>query len=356
MTIEIQNIKYEFRQFLFDTPKTGKLFPSESFAVEFLTKWISGGKEFLIETSGTTGVKKEIRLKRKWLEISALQTIQILNLWDEKIYCCVPSYKIGGMMMLVRALAGGFEVKIGEPKSDPMTELTLNHDFTFISLVPYQLTQIISNPVSLGKLSRFKTILLGGSDINKELLQKIQTLPPFFYHTFGMTETCSHIALKKLNHDAWPHFKLNPDIEIMTNEEGLLSVKAIQTGNEWVHTSDIIELFADKNFDFLGRADFVINTGGFKVFPELLETKIKKILISKNIPIDVLITSRPHIDWGEEIILVTKSLLSLSETDILSILKPFVEKFELPKRVIKMDEFPINESGKTDRMALKGLI
>ncbi len=356
MTIVIHNNKYELNDFLFKTVLFEEKLRSFQPSADFLSKWISGGKEFEIYSSGTTGEAKKIVLKRKWLETSALQTIQLLNLWEENVLCCIPTFKIGGLMMLVRALAGGFDIQINEPKSDPMKEIDTFHSFTFVSLVPSQLVSILNSDESTKKLNRFKNILLGGSEISLELLNNIRTLTPNIYHTYGMTETCSHIALKKLNNGAWLHFKPNPYIELKINENQQLSIKGFQTGSEWINTNDVVDLHEDGSFDFIGRSDFMINTGGYKIFPEKLEHKIKTVFNSNNWYTEVTITSKPHELWGEEVVLIVNTSFNKEPEEILSLLKSKLEKYELPKKVVEINFIPYNPSGKIDRLQLKQMI
>ena len=355
MTIVINNIKYDLKYFSTKSVLLEENYPLNRHISKFLMLWISGVKDFEIYTSGSTGVASKIILKRDWLEISALQTVNLLNLWNETVLCCLPITKIGGLMMIIRAIVADFDIQIIEPKSDPMADISSDHPFTFVSLVPSQLKIILQSTESTEKLNRFKNIILGGSDINTKLLSGIQTLKPNVYHTYGMTETCSHIALKKLNNNAWPSFKPNPFVELKTNAEGWLSIKAYQTGNEWIDTKDIVKLYPDNRFDFIGRADFLINTGGFKVFPEKLEIKIRDIFIAKNWDIDFAITSKSSEKWGEEIVLVIVNDFH-SDTEILEVLKPLLQNYELPKRIVKLESIPINEGGKINRLKLRDII
>ncbi len=354
MTIELGTFKFDLKDFLFTKVDLTEHLASNCFASAFLTQWISGGKVFQIYTSGSSGEPKEISLKRKWLETSAMQTIGLLNLWEEKIVCCLPTDKIGGLMMIVRALAGGFDIRVIEPCANPMSPVEKDHTYTLISLVPYQLIKILEDEISTLKLNRFKNILLGGSLVSVELLKKIEDLSPAIYHTYGMTETCSHIALKKLNHGKWPHFIPNPYIDIITDNNGLASIRGFQTGSEWIHTTDIIEMYEDGSFDFMGRADFIINTGGFKVFPEILELKIQEILHSKKINIQIAFTGRPHNDWGEELILISDKEINFKEVS--ELLKPVLKDYEIPKQIVVVEKIPLLNNGKIDRMKLKNLV
>ena len=354
MTIEIVDSRFDLKDFLFREVELPQDLPSCVHASKLLTRWISGGKEFEIYTSGSTGTPRRLILKRKWLETSALQTIELLKLWNEKILCCLPTDKIGGLMMVVRSLAGGFDLSIKEPTSDPMKDITEDHDYSFISLVPYQLNKILADPISKLKLNRFKNILVGGAEISNDLMNKIGDMDPNFYHTYGMTETCSHIALKKLNRNPWPHFKPNPYIELKTNDEGLLSVRGYQTGNEWINTTDIIKKYEDGTFDFIGRNDHAINTGGFKVFPEILEQKILNIFISHNLDLNIAVTSKKHNDLGEQVVLVIEQ--EMPHFELMELLISGLKNYEIPKQIVKIKNIPVLENGKLDRLKLKDWI
>jgi len=356
MTIIIQNTTYDLTDFLFKKPDLKEYNVTNQYSIDFLNEWISGKKEFIVKSSGTTGEPKAIVLKRKWLELSALQTISLLNLWEERVLCCVPIYKIGGLMMIVRSLAGGFDLEIVEPSADPMLELKENHSFTFISLVPYQLIKILSNPTSKLKLNRFKIVLLGGSEITTGIVKELESLTPQVYHTYGMTETCSHIALKKLNHGSWEHFVPNPGVELLVDSDGKLSIKALQTGGNLIETSDSVKIYSDGTFDFLGRKDFVINSGGFKIWPEHLEHKIYAILNANEHLADLALSSIKHTEWGEELVLILTNKHFCDNDGFLKLLKEHLEKFEIPKKVMYMETFPLNEGGKLDRYKLKQMV
>jgi len=353
MTIVLDDLNYSPKDFLFTKVNIKEENDSAGLASAFLTLWISGKREFEFNTSGTTNTPKIILLKRKWMEISALQTINRLKLWNENILCCLPTHKVGGIMMFVRALAGDFDITLFEPRADPMLDLNADHSFTFVSLVPYQLSAIFKSDESTQKLNRFRTVLVGGSEINDVLVTQLEALNPTIYHTYGMTETCSHIALKKLNHGAWPHFIPNEAVELKTDDEGVLAMSGYQTGLEWVQSSDMARIYKDGSFDILGRADFVINSGGFKIIPEQLEKTIADIFNSNNLKTSLAITSKPHSEWGEELILILSGTTFPAKDKIFELLKPRLKAYEVPKQIIFMDEIPLNDGGKTDRRRLK---
>lgn len=322
---------------------------------DFLKFWFKEKYKFKISTSGSTGLPKNIKLSKFALLESAKQTIDFLNLEKENIYCCISIEKIGGLMMIVRALTGNYDITITNPVADPMEELDINHKFTFVSLVPYQLNSIINNSESFAKLNRFRTILVGGAEINKDILEKVERLKPNIYHTFGMTETCSNFALKKLNNGKWNYFKPFPDVLLKLDKNGVLSVKGKQTENKWIKTNDIVKIYSD-GFEFIGRNDFIINTGGFKVSPEYIELKISEIINPLNKNSVFYISSKSDKNWGEILVLVHHCKDIFENPDILSVLKSKLEKYEMPKKFVFIGDFPLNQSLKIDRKKLKDII
>lgn len=322
---------------------------------DFLKFWFKEKYKFKVSTSGSTGLPKNIKLSKFALLESAKQTIDFLNLEKENIYCCIPIEKIGGLMMIVRALTGNFDITITNPVADPMVELDIKHKFTFISLVSYQLLSVINNSESLAKLNLFRTILIGGAEINKDILEKIEKLKPNIYHTFGMTETCSNYALKKLNNGKWNNYKPFPGVLLKLDKKGVLSVKGKQTENKWIKTNDIVKIYSD-GFEFIGRNDFIINTGAYKVSPEFIELKISEIINSFNKNAVFYISSKSDKNWGEILVLAHNCKEIFENHDILSVLKSELEKYEMPKKFIFIEDFPLNQSLKIDRKKLKDAI
>lgn len=355
MHILIDDIYLNTDNFANEYVKLKPEFGQNSIILKFLDFWFNKKNYFIVFTSGTTSKPKEIKLTKNLFISSAVQTIDFLKLKNENIYCCIPIDKIGGLMMIVRALVGNFDIKITKPSADPMKELKPNHNYTFISLVPYQVFQIINNSDSLKKLMRFKTILIGGAEINIELLQIIETFKPDVYHTFGMSETCSNFALKKLNNVKWNYFKKYPEVNLRIDKDGVLSIKGNQTNKKWIKTNDIVKLYKD-GFEFIGRNDFVINTGGYKISPEYLESKIEKILYEEYINIEFYISSVSSIEWGQMLVLVFKETSINNLDNIFNFFKSKLSKHEIPKKLIPLKDFPLNNSMKIDRIKLKEFI
>ncbi|NUM32287.1 MAG: AMP-binding protein [Bacteroidetes bacterium] len=355
MFITINNLSFNSENFDKVSVKFHQLFNQNLFLFEFLKSWYQEKLVYEILTSGSTSSQKQIRLKRTSLIAGANQIIDFLKLKNENILCCIPIDKIGGLMMIVRALVGDFKITITTPTADPMYELVKNHDFSFVSLVPYQLINILNNEESFSKLNRFKIILIGGAALNNDLQNKIKKLKPDVYHTFGMTETCSNFALKKLNNESWKYYKPYQNIKLKVDSLGILSVKGKQTDNKWIKTNDIVKIY-DDGFEFIGRSDFVINTGGFKISPEVLEKKIQNLIDVKSENTEFLISLVNSQEWGQMIVLVHNNILFFENNDFKKLLKSSLEKHEMPKKFVFLEKIPKNKSMKTDRKSIQNII
>jgi o-succinylbenzoate---CoA ligase len=309
----------------------------------FSEQWDSGVEDFSIESSGSTGEPKAFDLKRKWIVWSARQTADILGLEDEHILCCIPSNKVGGFMMMARAKVLGFPIRVQSPKSNPMEKLEPEHEYTFVSLVPYQLHQILKDPDSLLKFNRFKHVLIGGAELGMDIIEKLHEMTPAIYLTYGMTETYSHIALRKLNGKGiQQRFVLLPGFSIHTLENDCLVIQS-PFQDEPLVTNDIAEIFPDNSFSIKGRIDFIINSGGLKISPEWCE---KLIDMAGLLPLNkFLILPIPHHSLGHVPVIVIEPDIEIPE-DLLSKIKAVLPLHFHARDFWILDEIPKTETGK----------
>lgn len=324
---------------------------SEDQAIAFLKDWRAGKTEFIIHSSGSTGDPKPIVLKREWMEWSAKVSAEIFKpKTTDALFCCLPLDKVGGLMMLVRSEVWGIPVKVVEPSANP---LLADVQGTIISLTPYQLHHILKNDESVERLLQFREVLIGGASINSELEFAIQELgyTSTFRHSYGMSETYSHVALRTINGtEASDYYTPLRDIRI---EQGLDNCAIIYTPYypEGLHTNDIIELDSKGRFKVTGRADFIINTGGVKISTEMLEK-----LIADNLKTDnpFIISSVKDDILGEKIVLVCTNpeKFNYSDWSFLDAYSPYAK----PRDIIQIRDIPINRSGKVDRLKIKEML
>jgi O-succinylbenzoic acid--CoA ligase len=326
----------------------------EAKTLELCRDWLNGVQEFSIQTSGSTGAPIVISLSRQQLEASATASIKALNMQPhDRALVVLNTETIGGLMLLVRGFMAKLHLTIIEPTSNPLAVLPPDSSFDFASFVPMQLQEmLLFSPETIPFLNRLKGILIGGAPVSEKLLQQIQQIEAPVYHTYGMTETVSHIALKRLNSpEPSPYFKTMNGIEIGTDERGCLTIKGEVTQDEKIITNDVVNLIDNETFEWLGRADFIINSGGVKIQAEKVEKTLELALEQMGISINSFITSLPDEKLGEKVVAVLEcqKLDNLREMQLKEKLQQQLSRYETPKLFLFLPEFKRTTSGKLDR-------
>ncbi|CAH8282129.1 O-succinylbenzoic acid--CoA ligase [Mariniflexile fucanivorans] len=322
--------------------KEGELYQKE--IGNFLFSWLNEADFVEVKTSGSTGKPKSVRIKKDAMVNSALATGEFFNLEaGNKALHCLPTQFIAGKMMLVRAMILGLEIDIVEPTSKPIFDY--NKAYHFCAMIPLQLQNCLE------KCNSIKTIIVGGASVSNTLKEKIQNIETNVYETYGMTETVTHIALKKLNNfpslrggttkqSVKSYFKLLSNISISTDERDCLVINAPKLSEEKIITNDIVKIHSKTEFEWLGRFDNVINSGGLKLFPEQIEAKLHD-----KIPSRFFIASKPHDILGEQLILIIEENADyVSPADFSEL-----DKHEKPKQTYTLKEFIETSSGKIHR-------
>ncbi|MBC7473453.1 MAG: AMP-binding protein [Candidatus Sericytochromatia bacterium] len=323
--------------------------------INFISDWLNGKQEFIINTSGSTGIPKPITIFREQMIISARMTGKALNLKSGyKSFICLSTQYIAGLMMIVRSLVLNLQMTIVEPVANPYD--LLKQGFEFTALVPLQLYEMFNNKdQDINLIDNFKAILIGGGDINQSLNEKIQNLQSPIYHTYGMTETITHIALKRLNGDIKSeYFTTLENVDIKLDDRGCLVIRSPITNNVEIVTNDLVDIISKNQFKWIGRIDNVINTGGVKVQSEKVEKVLEKILYNSDFSNkNFFVSSQPDKKFGNIIIAVIE-IDFLSEEDINNLkneLKKYLAKYEIPKHIYFISSFLLTKSGKVDKLA-----
>ena len=185
----------------------------EAKVLDFVRQWLNGTQEFTLTTSGSTGPPSPIVLRRRQLEASAARTADFFDLGaGDRALVCLNCEYIGGMMMLVRGLERHLHLTIVEPRADPFADVAADAEFDFTALVPLQLKAVLAAGHA-PRLNRMKALLIGGAPADAALQQELQPLKAAAWLTYGMTETCAHVALRRLNGpQAGPTFRVLPGI------------------------------------------------------------------------------------------------------------------------------------------------
>lgn len=304
--------------------------PFERAVGDFLMYWFDKNSYIDMQTSGTTGAPKLIRVEKQAMVNSALATGAFFDLHaDMKVLHCLPTQYVAGKMMLVRAFILGWELDLVAPSSQPLERNEVVYDFA--AMVPLQAQH------SLDKLKQVKKIILGGAKVSSALSKKLQRVPSEIYETYGMTETITHIAAKRVGEEA---FTTLPHVNIRTDDRNCLVIDAQSICDEPVVTNDVVEIIDDTHFIWLGRHDNVINSGGVKLFPEQIEEKL-----SGKIDRRFFVKGIPDEELGEKLVLYIEGEPFTVDDAVFAKLG----KFEKPKQILFVDTFTETESGKVIR-------
>jgi O-succinylbenzoic acid--CoA ligase len=320
-------------------------------AMEFCRLWLSGAEEFVMHTSGSVGKPKKVTLGRQQIKLSVQLTAKALGLKKGmNVLVCLPAGYIAGMMMLARALELDMNATVVEPSGNPLESIPEDHDLDFVSLVPLQLRRILESETGRIRLNRFKKVLIGGAPLSSDLEKEIVSLQPEVYHTYGMTETASHIALRPLNGpNASPYFYPLEGVEISLDDRGCLLIRGAITRGEVLATNDLAEI-KGRGFRISGRIDNIINSGGIKVQIERVEKAIEEVL-GGNVPF--FVSSLPDAVLGEKVVAVFESSGADKgfEEELKMKLGLLLSRFEIPGAILKVAEFVYTSSGKINRKA-----
>jgi O-succinylbenzoic acid--CoA ligase len=292
------------------------------------------------------------------LEASAGLTLKTLQLAQGlNAVLCLDTKYTAGIMMLIRGLIGSLNLYAVNPSSDPFSALPEELVIDFIAVVPVQLGSIGKNN-TIRRFTDRSNILVGGAPLPAELEKRMQSFPGNYFQTFGMAETLSHIALKKLNGKGKSNvYETIGDITVSISTDGCLTVNAPHLSENKIITRDIVDLIDDRHFIWKGRADNMINSGGIKIQIEELESEIEKILDKAEIQINFFITSVPDGILGERIIMLIEDPGDLYPGEVVAkILKEKLKKYHLPRDIYRFRGFRYTGNGKLDRLTTKKLI
>jgi o-succinylbenzoate---CoA ligase len=318
-------------------------------AFSFCKSWLEGEKTFFQSTSGSTGAPKQISISRFQMEASARGTGSFFKTDSNStlLSCLNPAY-IAGKMMLVRALVWNCEIYLVEPSSNPLSKV--NRDFDFVAMVPLQVEASLEDENSLQKLKSIQHLIIGGAPISSKLKSNLVENGIIAWQTFGMTETVSHIALAEIGKNELLYHIL-PEVEIGQDSRGALWIKSEMSGPDTIQTNDLIELRSKTSFVWLGRVDFVVNSGGIKLFPELIEQKAEEVIEEIFPGISYFFFGEKDEQLGEKMVLFLEATASSSRTKILKErLADVLGKYELPKKIYFSPKFARTESGKINRL------
>ncbi len=305
----------------------------------FVDEFLDACDYITAHTSGSTGEPKPIRLLKSDMIESAVATCRHFGIdRNSHLVCPLSTDYIAGKMMVVRALVSGAHLNLLPPSANPLAQYRGSAVIDLLPVVPTQLHALLDDARNLPLI---RNLLIGGGALDSGMARKIGLAGVNAWESYGMTETCSHVAIRRVGQS---HFTAMPGISFSTDGRGCLIVDVPRMSVRQVVTNDVVEILSPAEFRWLGRHDNVINSGGIKIHPEIDEK-----ILDPHLPDTVFyITSRPSDRWGREAVMVVVSS-PLSDTEILGIARRELPPFHVPKDIIRDQSPSFTSSGKLKR-------
>ncbi len=321
---------------------------------QFLSEWNSPSATVTVHTSGSTGTPKPMEVEKRRMLASARITCDFLGLRPgDTALLCMPLDYIAGKMVVVRSLERRLQLVSVQPDGHPLSDASLGQyarqlhaspdgGLTFAAMVPLQVYNSLRVPEEARRLKAVRQLIIGGGAIDDELSRQLRTFPHAVWSTYGMTETLSHIALRRLSGPGASEWYTPFDtVAVSLNTDGCLVIDAPLVHEGTLITHDRAVINAQGQFRILGRLDNVIDTGGIKVQAEEVEAALKPVLRAP-----FMITRAKDPKFGEAIVLLTEHPDPDSLKDACRQVLPH---YWLPRHYLHIDHLPLTGTGKPAR-------
>ncbi len=320
---------------------SSEISPWEKDIFSFIELWFNDKDIITVTTSGSTGTPSKIKLSKEHMISSAKATIDYFNLNEgDSVWLCLPSKYIAAKIMIIRAIAGKLNLTYSKPTTEPKLP---GPDISFTAMVPNQVSSLLNTPSGIEILRSAGKLLIGGSAISSQLENKLKEKGLEAWHSYGMTETITHIAMRKIGRDST--FQLLPGVSVSQNSNNQLVVDAIDRGVENLVTNDLCKIEKDGSFIITGRLDNVIISGGIKVHAEKVEEELAGI--TNNF---YFVGGIPDKLMGEKVVLFIEGEDKNLNIDLIQMkTQNSLSRYEIPKEIVVIDRFQRTESGKIKR-------
>lgn len=387
----------------------------KSFLVDvakFLEEWFNSSNLLQVQTSGSTGTPKKLMVEKERMMNSACMTLSFLGLKaGDGALLCMPLAYIAGKMVVVRSLVGRLNLCVTEPSSNPMQawyeqELSQGKSTsdivvpTFAAMIPMQVYNCVRDPLSDKLLRQVRELIIGGGAVDADLGSRLNDYPNHVWSTYGMTETLSHIALRRINQESLDKSsassidksnteafaKTEPSlvnehasdyeddgsswyepfegVKLSLSDKGGLVIDAQSVCAEPLITNDVVVFNEQGHFKVIGRLDNVINSGGVKVQIETVEKQLNAAIEdfakadaqSALVQLQCMITSKSDEKFGQIVVLLYtfKDGVKYELTDEQwSTLFSKLHRYHVPKLKIYVQSLPLTGTGKPDRASAK---
>ena len=360
---------------------------------DFLSEWNNDSDKVLVHTSGSTGKPKPMMVEKKRMLNSARITCDFLGLQpgDTALLCMSLDY-IAGKMVVVRSIERHLQLISVHPSGHPLKDIADNQEITFAAMVPMQVYNTLQVPEERERLGHIRHLIIGGGAIDEALAGELRGMSDEFreehgyenaiWSTYGMTETLSHIALRRINgKEASEWYTPFDSVKISQTDEGCLVIDAPLVCAKPLVTNDIVEIketecsqsprssrynkvgYAGLRFRIKGRKDNVICSGGIKIQIEEVEALLRPYLDKP-----FMLAKKKDEKFGEIAVLLTEDEdIKKVEATVRRLLsddsakapankdssaKDSAKKYWIPREYMFVEHLPLTETGKPKRSIL----
>jgi len=327
------------------------------------------GLALAVGTSGSTGRPRLAMLTAAALRASAEATHKRLG-GQGQWTLALPAHHIAGVQVLVRSLvAGTTPVSMdlqGGFTAEAFARATgeiASGATAYTAVVPTQLVRLLADPAGRRALTRYSAVLLGGAAAPPDLLDQAEDAGTRVVTTYGMSETAGgcvydgralDVSLVRLEEDG--RIRLGG----ATLAQGYLGEPALtarsfsedKDGTAWFRTDDVGHLDGHGALVVDGRIDDLINTGGVKVAPRLVEEALARLATVA----EAVVVGTPEPEWGEVVsaaVVVTQGCSPPTLADVRDRLRGILPDHALPRRLVTLPVLPLRGPGKPDRAAVR---
>lgn len=327
---------------------------------DFLAEWANPQPTVSVHTSGSTGTPKDMSVSKRRMLASARMTCDFLHLTSADVaLLCMPMQYIAGKMMVVRSMERGMTLVSVTPSAHPLSRESISDEAweacrpTFAAFVPMQVMRSLEVAEERERLEQIRHVIIGGGAIDRQLEGQLRALGNAIWSTYGMTETLSHVALRRVSGSEGTLWYTPMDgISVSMSDRSTLTIDAPRLCDGTLHTNDIVEMNEKGEFRILGRTDNTINTGGVKVQIEEVER-----LLADRLPADMtshyMVTSRPDSMYGEMVVMLVDGVGA--EYDDWGTAIDALPRYWRPKQLMPVDVLPLTGNGKPDRAKAKAM-
>jgi O-succinylbenzoic acid--CoA ligase len=314
---------------------------------DFIREWNDASEYVEVQTSGSTGTPKIIKAEKKKMVASAEMTCDFLGLKaNDTALLCMSLKHIGAKMMVVRSIVRKLRLIEVPVSGHPLANLSCAPDFA--AMVPLQVYNSLQNEEEKKILFQIKNLIIGGGAIDKKMEEELKDAPNNVWSTYGMTETLSHIALRKINgNNASEWYTPFKEVSLQLTDDQTLRIIAPTLCDTPLDTNDIAEINANGDFKIIGRKDNTVISGGVKIHVEEVER-----LLGLDADLSFAIGGLPNEKFGQ-------ILVALTTPEFENTLKskiPLLPKYFQPKKIFLTEQIPTTENGKIDRKKLREIL